>query len=331
MAHHVVQPFHERPPAGKRQKIASPSPGSTQSLKPGSDVQNTTGLVHVLGLGNPFKDGSAGLSPDGLPVACMSPAPPANLGVPPSKASIADSGPEHFFGLTQNGNSADARLHGMHPLPVAAAGNAPAGAAGPVIAEGSAHIQQADTAAPSMTIHDLPAHHAAVPAVEHSNPQHVSTGTGIGTSGAGLASNVITSELPDQAPDGGTAAVAAEAAKAVEAQEEEVATGKVERAVRAVATATGCDICGEVMRDPVTAPECMHSFCAACIDEYIFDLQVPPCSPGMLHLLLSPTVTYPPSICMASYCMAPFTCCHPCNTGHDTPQSPCGDSHPRQC
>ncbi len=56
--------------------------------------------------------------------------------------------------------------------------------------------------------------------------------------------------------------------------EEEVATGKVERATQAVATAIGCDICGDVMRDPVTAPECMHSFCAACIDEYIFDLQV---------------------------------------------------------
>ena len=65
-----------------------------------------------------------------------------------------------------------------------------------------------------------------------------------------------------------------------EEEEEEVATGKVERAVKAVATATGCDICGEVMRDPVTAPECMHSFCAVCIDEFIFDLQVldsPPC------------------------------------------------------
>ena len=56
--------------------------------------------------------------------------------------------------------------------------------------------------------------------------------------------------------------------------EEEVATGKVERAVKAVATAIGCDICGDVMRDPVTAPECMHSFCSACIDEFIFDLQV---------------------------------------------------------
>ena len=56
--------------------------------------------------------------------------------------------------------------------------------------------------------------------------------------------------------------------------EEEVATGVVERATKAVATAIGCDICGDVMRDPVTAPECMHSFCAACIDEYIFDLQV---------------------------------------------------------
>ncbi|KAK9839185.1 hypothetical protein WJX84_012231 [Apatococcus fuscideae] len=31
------------------------------------------------------------------------------------------------------------------------------------------------------------------------------------------------------------------------------------------------------MRDPVTAPECMHSFCAACIDEYIFDLQARTC------------------------------------------------------
>ena len=56
--------------------------------------------------------------------------------------------------------------------------------------------------------------------------------------------------------------------------EEEVATGVVERTTKAVATAIGCDICGDVMRDPVTAPECMHSFCAACIDEYIFDLQV---------------------------------------------------------
>lgn len=67
-----------------------------------------------------------------------------------------------------------------------------------------------------------------------------------------------------------------------EQEEEEVATGKVERAVKAAATATACDICGEVMRDPVTAPECMHSFCAVCIDEFIFDLQVP--SSTLCHL-----------------------------------------------
>ena len=231
-----------------------------------------------MGLGNPFKGDPAALSPNSLPAARMSPIPPADLGLPLSRASAADSGPDHFLGPTQNGNSAGAQLHCMHPMPGGAAGNAPAGAAGPVSAEGSAHIQQPDTAAPSMTTNDLPAHHEAVPAVDHGLPQHASTETGIGTSSADLANDVVIDELPDQAPDGSTAAVAAEAAKPAEAEEEEeeVATGKVERAVRAVATATGCDICGEVMRDPVTAPECMHSFCAACIDEYIFDLQVPP-------------------------------------------------------
>ena len=41
------------------------------------------------------------------------------------------------------------------------------------------------------------------------------------------------------------------------------------RSARELAACLACDTCGDVMRDPVTAPECMHSFCHRCIDATI--------------------------------------------------------------
>ena len=36
-----------------------------------------------------------------------------------------------------------------------------------------------------------------------------------------------------------------------------------------LAACLACDLCHEVLRDPVTAPECMHSFCRDCIDQHV--------------------------------------------------------------
>ena len=36
-----------------------------------------------------------------------------------------------------------------------------------------------------------------------------------------------------------------------------------------LAACLACDLCHEVLKDPVTAPECMHSFCRDCIDQHV--------------------------------------------------------------
>ncbi|KAK9821239.1 hypothetical protein WJX81_007275 [Elliptochloris bilobata] len=41
---------------------------------------------------------------------------------------------------------------------------------------------------------------------------------------------------------------------------------RVRRSAVAVAACLACDLCGGMLDNPVTVPECMHSFCRACID-----------------------------------------------------------------
>lgn len=41
------------------------------------------------------------------------------------------------------------------------------------------------------------------------------------------------------------------------------------RSKEKLAACLGCDLCHEVLKDPVTAPECMHSFCRDCIDQHV--------------------------------------------------------------
>ena len=41
------------------------------------------------------------------------------------------------------------------------------------------------------------------------------------------------------------------------------------RSKEKLAACLGCDLCHEVLKDPVTAPECMHSFCRNCIDQHV--------------------------------------------------------------
>lgn len=36
-----------------------------------------------------------------------------------------------------------------------------------------------------------------------------------------------------------------------------------------LAACLSCDLCNEVLNDPVTAPECMHSYCRDCIDKHV--------------------------------------------------------------
>ena len=36
-----------------------------------------------------------------------------------------------------------------------------------------------------------------------------------------------------------------------------------------LAACLGCDLCSGVLNDPVTAPECMHSYCRDCIDKHV--------------------------------------------------------------
>ncbi|KAL3154324.1 hypothetical protein ABBQ32_013807 [Trebouxia sp. C0010 RCD-2024] len=41
------------------------------------------------------------------------------------------------------------------------------------------------------------------------------------------------------------------------------------RSKEKLAACLACDLCHEVLKDPVTAPECMHSFCRDCIDQHV--------------------------------------------------------------
>lgn len=41
------------------------------------------------------------------------------------------------------------------------------------------------------------------------------------------------------------------------------------RSKEKLAACLSCDLCHEVLKDPVTAPECMHSFCRDCIDQHV--------------------------------------------------------------
>lgn len=41
------------------------------------------------------------------------------------------------------------------------------------------------------------------------------------------------------------------------------------RSKEKLAACLACDLCQEVLKDPVTAPECMHSFCRDCIDQHV--------------------------------------------------------------
>ncbi|BDA40700.1 probable polycomb group RING finger protein 2 at C-terminar half [Coccomyxa sp. Obi] len=51
-----------------------------------------------------------------------------------------------------------------------------------------------------------------------------------------------------------------------EGAQEAVAGGVVQRSVQEVAECLACDLCYSIFRDPITAPECMHSFCRQCIE-----------------------------------------------------------------
>ena len=41
------------------------------------------------------------------------------------------------------------------------------------------------------------------------------------------------------------------------------------RSKEKLAACLACDLCLQVLKDPVTAPECMHSFCRDCIDQHV--------------------------------------------------------------
>ena len=41
------------------------------------------------------------------------------------------------------------------------------------------------------------------------------------------------------------------------------------RSKEKLAASLSCDLCNGVLKDPVTAPECMHSFCRDCIDQHV--------------------------------------------------------------
>ena len=41
------------------------------------------------------------------------------------------------------------------------------------------------------------------------------------------------------------------------------------RSKEKLAACLSCDLCNGVLKDPVTAPECMHSFCRDCIDQHV--------------------------------------------------------------
>lgn len=45
--------------------------------------------------------------------------------------------------------------------------------------------------------------------------------------------------------------------------------GVVWRSKEKLAACLSCDLCSGVLKDPVTAPECMHSFCRDCIDQHV--------------------------------------------------------------
>ena len=54
----------------------------------------------------------------------------------------------------------------------------------------------------------------------------------------------------------------------------EMETGTVDdsmvwRSKEKLAACLSCDLCNGVLKDPVTAPECMHSFCRDCIDQHV--------------------------------------------------------------
>ncbi|CAL8466990.1 g6526 [Coccomyxa elongata] len=51
-----------------------------------------------------------------------------------------------------------------------------------------------------------------------------------------------------------------------EGAHEVVAGGVVQRSVQEVAECLACNLCYSIFRDPITAPECMHSFCRQCIE-----------------------------------------------------------------
>ena len=48
-----------------------------------------------------------------------------------------------------------------------------------------------------------------------------------------------------------------------------VEDGVVWRSREKLAACLSCDLCSGVLKDPVTAPECMHSFCRDCIDQHV--------------------------------------------------------------
>ena len=59
-----------------------------------------------------------------------------------------------------------------------------------------------------------------------------------------------------------------------------------------LAACLSCDLCNEVLSDPVTAPECMHSYCRDCIDKHVLyggrNNQCPVCKKESLDTVLGP-------------------------------------------
>lgn len=59
-----------------------------------------------------------------------------------------------------------------------------------------------------------------------------------------------------------------------------------------LAACLSCDLCSEVLSDPVTAPECMHSYCRDCIDKHVLyggtKNQCPVCKKESLDTVLGP-------------------------------------------
>ena len=57
--------------------------------------------------------------------------------------------------------------------------------------------------------------------------------------------------------------------KDAESKDAEEDGNMVWRSKEKLAKCLACDLCGDILRDPVTAPECMHSFCRDCIDQHV--------------------------------------------------------------